>query len=122
MTNILKGLRVLLVEDEPLLAMVTEEMLLEQGADVLGPAASVEAAVALADEGGIDLAILDVNLRGDRSDAAADALAARHIPFLFTTGHGREALRARHRDKVCLVKPFTEAELLAVVAALAAKR
>lgn len=116
MTEMLRGLRILLVEDEPLLAMVAEDVLERMGMVVLGPAATVDAALRLVEHGGIDVAILDVNLRGERIDPVAQALAAAQVAFLFTTGHGREALPAGQRDRAWLAKPFTEAALIKALA------
>lgn len=102
------GKRVLLVEDEPLIAMMLEDFL-----DVLdhahaGTADSVAAALPLIEEGGVDCAILDVNLRGgEKSWPIADALAARDIPFVFATGGGDEGIADHHRDRPRLGKPYT---------------
>lgn len=121
MTEILKGVHILLVEDEPLLAMAAEDVLAGLGAEVLGPAANVESALRLVAQRGFDIAILDVNLRGERIDPVADELAAQGATFLFTTGHGREALPAGHQDRPWLAKPFTEAALTTMLARLAAR-
>ncbi|WP_261404766.1 response regulator [Chenggangzhangella methanolivorans] len=90
MTNeSLKGLRILLVEDEAMIAMLVEDMLLDGGAEVVGPAGGVKAALAvIAETDAIDGALLDVNLGGEQSFEVADALAARNIPFVFVTGYG----------------------------------
>lgn len=101
-------MRVLLVEDEPLIAMMLEDFLdaLEKGH--AGTADSVASALPLVEAGGIDAAILDVNLRGgEKSFAVADALAARQIPFVFATGGGGEEIAPEHRGRPRLPKPFT---------------
>ena len=114
-----RRLNILIVEDEMLLAMNIEDMLLERGHAVAGIAGRIEPALALARDGEFDVAILDVNLAGDRSFPVADALAARGIPFLFATGYGRAGIEPAYRDRPVLQKPFRAAELLAEVEALA---
>lgn len=106
-----KHLRILLVEDEPLVAMAIEDSLESQNVGVVGPAGTVAEALALIDKGGIDAALLDVTLRGERVDPVADALSALNIPFLFTTGHGAAGLPKAHQDRPVLSKPFREVEM-----------
>jgi DNA-binding response OmpR family regulator len=99
---------ILIVEDEPLIAMMLEDFLevLERG--VAGVADSCEAALGAIAGGGVDAAILDVNLRGgEKSTAVAEALAARGLPFIFATGGGDDGVDARFRDRPRLQKPFT---------------
>jgi DNA-binding response OmpR family regulator len=99
---------ILIVEDEPLIAMMIEDFLEVLGKAVAGSVDSVDAALALIDAGGIDAAILDVNLRGgEKSFAIADALAAKGIPFLFATGGSHDAVAEAYRDRPTLPKPFT---------------
>lgn len=114
------GLRVLVVEDEPLVAMDVESSLAGAGCTVVGPAPSVARALALVASEGLDAAILDANLAGSAVDPVADALAARGVPFAFATGYGREALPARHAAAPVLRKPVLPARLLEVVATLTA--
>ena len=102
----LDGLRVLVVEDEMLIAMDLESALEEAGADVVGLAATVDRALALIDRESMDAAVLDVNLRGRDVYPVADALKARGVPFLFHTGHAtRESLQARYLGVPVLTKP-----------------
>jgi CheY-like chemotaxis protein len=108
-------LRILVVEDEPLVAMGIEDLLGSIGARVVGPAASVAKALDLAAAGGFDGALLDVNLRGESVRPVADALAAAGTPFVFVTGHGAEGLPEAHRHRPVLAKPFRDAELAAIV-------
>lgn len=100
------GRRVLLVEDEALIAMNVEDMLDTLGYVVVATAAAVEEALAAVEGGGIDAALLDVNLRGRPSFPVADALAARGVPFVFATGYGTGGLREDFRDRPVLQKPF----------------
>jgi CheY-like chemotaxis protein len=84
----LAGKRILVVEDEPLVAMDLAAILEDAGAQVIGPAASLGEALRLACEDGIDGAILDVNLRGEDVSPTAELLASRSVPIVFHTGHG----------------------------------
>lgn len=88
MSPTLAGKRILVVEDEFLISLLAVDMLEELGAVGVGPAATVEEGLALLDGGPVDAAMLDVNLGGTRSDALADVLRARGIPFLIASGYG----------------------------------
>jgi CheY-like chemotaxis protein len=98
--------RVLVAEDEFLLARDLRLALADRGANVIGPAASLAKVIDLIQaEARIDGAILDVNLRGETVYAAADLLRERGIPFLFTTGYDLSSLPERFRDVVRCEKP-----------------
>lgn len=87
----LRGRRVLVAEDEPVVAMELQEVLTKLGCEVLGPATTVEEALSLATaelERGIDAAVLDVNLHGRTIYAVADTLARRGVPIVYATGYG----------------------------------
>jgi CheY-like chemotaxis protein len=112
-------MRILIVEDEMLVAMNIEDMLEELGHEVVGIAGRLGTALALARDEAFDVAMLDVNLAGDRSFPVADLLIARGIPFLFATGYGLDGIDEKYRDRPVLQKPFRAAELAAAVAALA---
>ena len=100
--------RVLLVEDEPLIAMMLEDFLDALERQCAGTADSVATALPLVEAGGIDGAILDVNLRsGEKSWPIAEALAARDIPFVFATGGADDLILDEFRDRPILQKPFT---------------
>lgn len=103
----LAGRRILIVEDEAIIAMLLEEQLEELGCVAVGPAASVAAALAQLDEEPFEAAVLDVNLRGDWSYPVAQALDERGTPYLFTTGYGQIGLDPQFREKMILAKPFT---------------
>lgn len=109
------GKRVLLIEDEPLVAMEIEEELKSRGWIVLGPASHVEAARRLIAQETFDAALLDANLRGHPVDELAAALARKGVPFAFATGCGRGALPAAFRDADMLAKPFDPTRLVAVI-------
>ncbi|WP_343896739.1 response regulator [Craurococcus roseus] len=115
--------RVLLVEDEALIAMNVEDMLDALGYIVVAAGAGADEALAAVEGGGIDAALLDVNLRGRTSFPVADALAARDVPFVFATGYGNRGLREDFRDRPVLQKPFKLRDMeLALSGALAADR
>lgn len=100
--------RILIVEDEPLIAMMLEDFLEALDKQVAGTADTVEAALALVAAGDIDAAILDVNLRGgETSWPIADALAAAGVPFLLATGGSGDMIAEQHRHRPVLGKPFT---------------
>ena len=99
---------ILIVEDEPLIAMMLEDFLEALDRTLAGSADSVADALALVAQGGIDAAILDVNLRGgEQSWPIADALAAAGIPFILATGGAGDSIAEPWRDRPILSKPFT---------------
>jgi CheY-like chemotaxis protein len=100
--------QILIVEDEPLIAMMLEDFLDVLDKQAAGVVDTVADALARVAEGGVDAAILDVNLRGgEKSTPIAEALAAQGIPFVFATGGGDDSVDARFRDRPRLQKPFT---------------
>ena len=100
--------QILIVEDEPLIAMMLEDFLEVLDKQACGTADNVASALERVEQGGIDAAIHDLNLRGgERSIPVAEALAARGVPFIFATGGSDDALDARFSDRPRLTKPFT---------------
>jgi CheY-like chemotaxis protein len=119
----LDGFRVLVVEDEALVAMVIEDMLAGFGCKVVGPAANVDEALGLLAAAGIDGALVDVNLGGEQLGfRVADALASRAIPYVFASGYGRSILTSPHLDAPVLPKPFDEQMLREAVRTLIRRR
>lgn len=106
----LAGKRILIVEDEFLIAATAVDMLEEQGATVIGPATTIAQAHSLAETEEIDAAVLDVNLHGERIERVAEALRERRIPFVFTTGYGERAFD-REQSAPILDKPYTDSQL-----------
>ena len=100
------GQRILVVEDEMLVAMMVEDILLDLGCEVVGPAASVGAALRLAGQERLDGAVLDVNLGSETVYLVADALKRLDVPFVFVTGYGPGGLDASHRGHPTIQKPF----------------
>jgi CheY-like chemotaxis protein len=114
------GLRVLLVEDEIMIALLVEEILAEFGHTVVGPASRIDRALELVASEAIDVAILDVNIDGKEVYPVAEALAARGIPFMFVSGYG--TLPERFRDRPRLTKPFRQRALLELLVELGDER
>jgi len=105
-------LRVLVVEDEGLVAMMLEDVLDDLGCDLAGSFGGVAQALAWIEAGGeADAALLDVNLSGETVFPVAEALAARGVPFAFTTGYGVTD-DPRFKDAVCLGKPISLGRLI----------
>jgi CheY-like chemotaxis protein len=113
----LAGKRVVVVEDEALVAILIEELLEDCGCSVLGPCGTLEAALEVARTETFDMAVLDVNLRGVKVYPVADMLTERHVPFLFLSGYGDGAIPlGRTTWKVC-AKPFKAKDLVAMLSA-----
>lgn len=111
--------RILVVEDEALVAFALEEMLMDFGYAVVGPAPSVDSAMKLVAAEKIDAAILDVNLGGESIEPVAGALAAGDVPFVFTTGYtNASALPTGFKDRPALNKPYQPEALRDAVARL----
>jgi CheY-like chemotaxis protein len=110
--------RILIVEDEPIVAISLQDMLEDLGYEVVGPAFRVPAALALAAGEAIDAAILDVNMDGADSYCVAERLRERGIPYLFATGYGREGLEPGHENAAVLQKPYREAQVDAALRSL----
>jgi CheY-like chemotaxis protein len=114
----LSGRRVLVVEDEMIVAWLLEDMLTELGCTVIGPAASVDRALAMIEAEAIEVALLDVNLNGELSYPVADALIAQGVPFVFSTGYDKDRLRDGYRTFPVLQKPYHQSELNGALAKL----
>ena len=114
----LEGVRVLVVEDEFLVAVLIEEMLQSAGCVVSGPVSRVADALNAVDCDTYDVAVLDVNLAGERIDRVADALSRRNVPFLFVTGYSVGSLPADFAERPRVCKPFKMADLLCTLSNL----
>jgi DNA-binding response OmpR family regulator len=117
----LKGCHILIVEDEVLVAMMMEDILLEQGCTPQ-VAGEQKAALACIDGGRFDAAVLDVNLNGAASFPIAEALKARGVPFAFSTGYDERMLREGFGDQPVIRKPFLPGKLLDVLCGLVQAR
>ena len=118
MNSPFSGRRVLLVEDEILVAWLLEDTLADLGCAVVGPAASVQQALAMIDAQAIDAAVLDANLNGQLSYPVADALAPRGVPFVFSTGYNKDRMPDGYRAFPVLQKPYHWSELSDILAKL----
>ena len=105
------GLRVLVVEDEAAISLLLEDMLLDFGCEVVGPAARLATALQLAKDEPLDVAILDVNVAGEAIYPVVAELAERNIPFVFSTGYGSAGIKDTYRDRPVLQKPFAQHDL-----------
>jgi DNA-binding NtrC family response regulator len=115
--EMLRGRRVMIVEDELLVAMELESLLEEQGCAVVGPAPTVERALSLLERERPDAAILDVNLDGQTAIPVAAALNARGVPFLLATGYGNaQAAEPELKDAPRLDKPVSHDRLVHTLA------
>lgn len=101
----LTGRRVLLIEDEPILLLDLQAMVDDLGGQPVPCPGGVPEALRLARETAVDVAVLDINLGGERSDPVADVLAARGIPFIFASGYA-DGLPAQHANRPVLQKPY----------------
>ncbi len=110
-TEVLRGRRIMIVEDEMLVAMELEALLAEQGCAVIGPAPTADRALALLAEGLPDAAILDVNLNGQTATPVAAALRAQNVPFLLATGYS-QSLQAELKDTPRVDKPVNHERLV----------
>jgi PAS domain S-box-containing protein len=108
----LDGIRCLVIEDEPLVALELAAIIEEVGGIMAGGAADAPTALALLQAAEADLAFLDGNLQGQPVDAIAAALAARGVPFVFVSGYGRDHLPEGHDGAPLVGKPFEREHLL----------
>lgn len=105
-----KTIRVLVVEDEPIIGMTIENFLGDFGYSVVGPIENLKAAILLAATEQIDIAVVDINISGQVATAVADKLIERKIPFLFVSGHNK--MRGNRYASIPLLrKPFTPEDL-----------
>jgi DNA-binding response OmpR family regulator len=120
MTAVLEGIRVLVVEDEFLIATLIEDMLVGAGCVGGGPIPRHSEALDAVDRGTFDVAVLDVNLGGDRVYPVAHALSRRNVPFLFVTGYSTGVLPCEYAERPRLCKPFKMADLLGKLSSIVA--
>jgi DNA-binding response OmpR family regulator len=97
--------RVLIVEDEPMLAFALEELLIDAGFEIAGVAQRLDTALAMIESGVCDAAILDVNLAGISAAPAAAALTARGLPFLILSGYSPDQQQSAFSGALRLQKP-----------------
>jgi len=107
----LSNRKVLVVEDEMMIAMLIEDMLDEFGCRLVGPATNVPRALELIGKEDVQVAVLDLNLDGQDTYTIADALRQKSVPFIFATGYGVSGLREEYGDRPVLQKPFQAKDL-----------
>lgn len=112
--GVLSGLRILVVEDEAIVAWDLAYSLESHGCEVVGPAYNLAQAEQLSRDGVLNGAVLDVNLGGDKVFPVADALEERHIPFCFVTGYGAGALRPHDLSRPILQKPVDSESIVRI--------
>lgn len=113
----LAGRKILLVEDDFLIAQVIVDLLEDAGATVIGPLGTIEDALTAAADSSltVDSAILDINLHGLASYTVADALNARNVRVVFATGYGKQGIEASYQHYPSCTKPFTWQALLSAL-------
>jgi DNA-binding NtrC family response regulator len=117
----LRGVRILLVEDEALIAWDTAERIRTCGVDVIGPAASVAQACALLDSDAPDAALLNINLRSESIQPLLDKLRRRGVPFIFATGYSQDTLPDEFAGCTFISKPFETGTFMQALATAFAK-
>lgn len=115
MSPSLAGTRVLLVEDEMLVAMLLEDVLEELGCEVVGPVSRIDAAKTAIEDERLDCALLDINLRGQPVYPLVEMLDERSVPFGFVTGYGPGGVDKQFRQRPVLRKPFNIDELESIL-------
>ena len=111
MDSVIKGRRILIVEDSPIIAEDTEEIIRGLGGEVVGPAPNMAVALQLSQEEAIDAAVVDVNIRGGKAFSVLAILNERGIPFLLTSGYANWTMPEAWQDRPRLPKPYSEAAL-----------
>jgi CheY-like chemotaxis protein len=108
-------LRVLIIEDESIVAMMIEDLIVDMGHEVVGTAGRLEQAQSLAQDLAVDFAIVDVNLNGQHTYPVAEILKGRGVPFVFATGYGASGLKDEWKGSPVLQKPFQPEELVRAI-------
>jgi len=103
----LGGKRILIVEDSPVVGPFTADLLEELGCIVVGPAPNMAAARQLIESEKIDAALMDVHIRGERVFPLCEALAAKGVPFVLTSGYADWNMAEKWQDRPRLQKPYT---------------
>jgi CheY-like chemotaxis protein len=111
----LKGLKVLVVEDQAPIALQMEDMLVDSGCEVVGPASRVGQALRLLSDNAVDAAVLDLNIAGELVYPVADALDARGLPYIFATGYSPSDVADGYGHRPVLQKPFSRRVFLEAI-------
>jgi len=116
--QMIESFRILLIEDEVVIAMTAEDMLEEIGCKVVAQAANFDDAMQCALAGDFDLALVDINLNGVMSLPVAKVLREAGKPFIFTTGYGNVGLETDFSDATVVTKPYTMRTLSQAIASV----
>lgn len=111
-TQAFAGVRVLVIEDEPLISLFIEDALVDIGCEIVAVAASLAEATRKVETVAWDVVLLDVNLHGIQSFGLAESLSEKNRPFVFSTGYGIAGIPANLQHVPVLQKPFQERELV----------
>jgi DNA-binding response OmpR family regulator len=115
MMAVAEARRVLIIEDEMLIALMLQDMVSDAGFVVDGIATSLPTGIELARTADVHLAILDINLNGEESYPIADILRARGVRMIFSTGYGAASLKPAYEFIPTLMKPYEQANLAAAI-------
>lgn len=115
------GRRVLVVEDEPMIRLLLDDMLSELGYSMAAEAGRLDEALTVAKQAEFDIAILDVNLNGQPVTPVVDVLVERGVPFVFVSGYARRGIPEAHSKTPLLQKPFQAESLARALASLVVK-
>lgn len=110
-----EALRVMIVDDEAIIAMLIADMLEDLGCDVVGQALTLADAVKMAKEADVQFAILDLNLGGEAIWPVAEILTQRQVPFAFASGFAKQSADGRYPDAAWLQKPFQFGDVAALI-------
>lgn len=119
MHSIPQGLRVLIVEDEFMIAMAVEAVVVDAGGVIIDMTATLDQALSLARSADIDAALLDINLNGETSFPVASILGERGIPYAFVTGYGRKMVPEAFVAAPILTKPYARGDLIRLLGSIA---
>jgi CheY-like chemotaxis protein len=114
----LKGRRILVVEDSPVVGPFTADLLGELGCEVVGPAPNMAAARELVEAGEFDAALIDIHIRGERVFPLCEMLEAQGVPFVFTSGYADRNMPEKWEDRPRVQKPYTLDEIDKALSAL----
>jgi CheY-like chemotaxis protein len=114
----LTGLRILVVEDSPVVGPFTVELLGELGCEVVGPAPNMAAARELVEDGGYEAALMDLHIRGERVFPLCELLEAKGVPFVLTSGYADWQMPEKWQDRPRLQKPYTIEQVRSAFSAL----
>jgi CheY-like chemotaxis protein len=114
----LKGRRILVVEDSPVVGPFTADLLGDIGCEVVGPAPNMAAARELVEAGEFDGALMDIHIRGERVFPLCEMLEAQGLPFVFTSGYADRQMPKKWEDRPRVQKPYTVDQIEKALSAL----